>query len=300
MKKGQSLINKKVVVVSHQAPSRSKPKKPIATQKRAVPSQKIVKVSQNKAKVPKKPINWRKLRRGVIIVGLVIIVLGLGYGLFCSNYFRVRDIEISGTEFLSAPEIHDRALTALTGPVWQLWRVNFWLTTSRRVCRNLEDYQLIGCRVRRHWPNKLTLVVTEEPPVAIWQEGSRYYLVDQFGRIIKEDSAVNASSWPVIQNQGDTLANDNKVAANPALWTMILAIKNSQWPNGEPHNFIFNNNEPNSLRVIGTQGQIIKLNLRHDLESQLALWRMGQSKFSTQLSEAKIIDLRYGDRIIYQ
>ncbi len=153
MKKGQSLINKKVVVVSHQAPSRSKPKKPIATQKRAVPSQKIVKVSQNKAKVPKKPINWRKLRRGVIIVGLVIIVLGLGYGLFCSNYFRVRDIEISGTEFLSAPEIHDRALTALTGPVWQLWRGNFWLTTSRRVCRNLEDYQLIGCRVRRHWPN---------------------------------------------------------------------------------------------------------------------------------------------------
>ena len=300
MKKGRSSINSKVVVISHQAPSKSRPKKQIATPKRVAPPQKIVKVSQNKAKAPKQPINWRKIKRGVIIAGAVIIVAGFSYGLFCSRYFRVRDIEVSGVKLLPALEIHDRAFTALTGPVWQLWRGNFWLTTSRQVCRHLEDYKLIGCRVRRHWPNKLTLVITEEPPVAIWQEDNWYYLVDRFGRILKEETMSGTSSWPVVKNEGDHMVADREITVNPALWSMILAIKEAKWPTGEPHNFVFNNNEPNSLGVIGPQGQIVKLNLRHDLESQLALWRAGQSKFSTQLSEAKIIDLRYGDRIIYQ
>ena len=305
MKHGQSSVNRKVVVISHQTPSRSIPKntkKPIVTKKRVVSSQKIVKVSQNKDKTtaPKKPINWRKLKRGVIIVGLVIIILGLSYGLFCSNYFRVKDIAVSGVKLLPTSEIHDRAFAVLTGPVWQLWRGNFWLTTSRRVCRELEDYQLLECRVRRHWPNKLTLIITEEPPVAIWQENNWYYLVDRLGRILKADTVSDTSSLPVIKNEGDYMVADREITVNPALWSMILAIKEAKWPTGEPHNFIFNNNEPNSLGVIGPKGQIVKLNLQHDLESQLALWRAGQSKFSAQLSEAKIIDLRYGDRIIYQ
>ncbi len=300
MNKGRQPVNKKVVVMSHSAPVKSVPKKRVTVKKSVTTSQKIVKVSQNKVKAPKKSINWRQFKRGVIIVGLVIIVLGLGYGLFCSNYFRVRDIEISGVKLLPAEDIHELAVSALSGPGWQLWRGNFWLTTSQRVCRKLEDYKFTDCRLRRHWPNKLTLVVAEEPPVVMWQENSRYYLVDRFGRILKEDSTASAASWPVIKNKGDNLVTSDKIAANPALWSMIVAIRQAKWPTGEPHNFLFDDDEPNTLEVVDPKGQIVKLNLRRDLESQLALWRAGQSKFSTQLSEAKVIDLRYGDRIIYQ
>ena len=40
--------------------------------------------------------------------------------------------------------------------------------------------------------------------------------------------------------------------------------------------------------------------MRESLDNQLRLWQVGQSKFAQQLSQAKVIDLRYGDRIIFQ
>ena len=134
--------------------------------------------------------------------------------------------------------------------------------------------------------------------MAIWQENGWYYWVNRFGQVVKQEQPNEASAklFSVIENKG----TDRQVLINQLVWPMIGQIIQADWPEKTPQKFNFNSQEPNSLEVVAENQQIIKLTLRRDLSQQLELWQAGRGKFGQQLSQAQVIDLRYGDRIIYQ
>lgn len=248
---------------------------------------------------PKK-LNWRKIGRGAVLVAIILIVIAASYGLLCSPYFRATSVSIDGAKLLEANTLSQQAETALKGHFWQIWRGNFWLASTKCLCQPLKDYNLVDCRLKRHWPNKLTLEIQEEPVVAIWQENGWYYWVDRFGRVVKQElpNPASAKLYPIINSQ-DTLVNERQVAISSDFWPLIVASQ-TEWLGTAPRNFNFNSQEPNSLQAVLANQQIVKLTLRNSLADQLKLWQSGQSKFAQQLSQAKVIDLRYGDRIIFQ
>ncbi|NCU44398.1 hypothetical protein EOM71_01830 [Candidatus Falkowbacteria bacterium] len=248
---------------------------------------------------PKK-FNWRKIGRGAVLVAISSIVIAASYGLLCSPYFRATSVSIDGAKLLEANTLSQQAETALKGHFWQIWRGNFWLASTKCLCQPLKDYNLVDCRLKRHWPNKLTLEIQEEPVVAIWQENGWYYWVDRFGRVVKQELPNQASAklYPIINSQ-DTLVNERQVVISSDFWPLIVASQ-TEWLGTAPRNFNFNSQEPNSLQAVLANQQIVKLTLRNSLADQLKLWQSGQSKFAQQLSQAKVIDLRYGDRIIFQ
>ncbi|HNW19653.1 MAG TPA: cell division protein FtsQ/DivIB [bacterium] len=247
-----------------------------------------------------KGVNWRKIGRGAVLIAAIVLIGGLIYGLLGSPYFRASSVSIDGAQLLDANILRQQSETALQGHVWQFWSGNFWLASSKRYCRPLQEYNLVSCRLKRQWPNKLTLKIEEEPVVAIWQENNWYYWVDRFGRVVKQESpnAASAKLYPVIKSR-DTLVTERQVAINPDLWPLIIASQ-TNWLGSVPHNFIFSQQEPNSIQAVLDNQQIIKLTMRESLDNQLRLWQVGQSKFAQHLSQAKVIDLRYGDRIIFQ
>jgi len=138
--------------------------------------------------------------------------------------------------------------------------------------------------------------------VAVWQENGWNYTVDRLGRLIKKEiiGENKSKNQPIIINQSQiSLVNGSQVEINQGIWSMITDSQ-SIWVGKSPKTFNFNNDEPNSLQAVGENDQVIKLSLRRGLGEQLGLWQSGRSKFADQLSKAKVIDLRYGDRIIYQ
>ena len=244
--------------------------------------------------------NWRKIGRGAVLIILITLIIGGVYGLFCSSYFRAASVSIDGVKLLDGNTLRQQSETALRGHFWQIWQGNFWLASAKRYCGPLQEYNLASCRLKRRWPNKLTLKIEEEPVIAIWQENGWYYWVDRFGRVVKQEipNPTSAKLYPVIESQ-DILVNERRVTISPDFWPLIAASQTS-WLGSVPHRFIFNNQEPNSIQAILDNQQIVKLTLRDSLDDQLKLWQAGQSKFAQQLSQAKVIDLRYGDRIIFQ
>jgi len=247
-------------------------------------------------------VNWSKIKTSGLIVGSFLLIIGVSYTLFCTPYFRARELAISGLELLNPDEVSIRASQALGGPKWRLWQGNFWLATSSSFCRPLSDYNLINCRLKKQWPNKLTLIIKEEPAIAIWQENGWNYLVDRLGRIIKQEiiGENKPKNYPIIINQSSvSLINDKQIEVSQGIWSIVTESQ-TIWVGKSPQTFNFNSDEPNSLQAIGENEQLIKLSLRRGLNQQLGLWQSGRSKFAEQLSQAKIIDLRYGDRIIYQ
>lgn len=247
-------------------------------------------------------INWPQLKLISLIVGGCLVMLGGCYGLFCTPYFRARELAISGLELLNPDEVSTKANQALNGPKWRLWQGNFWLATSRSFCRPLDEYNLISCRLKKQWPNKLTVVIREEPAIAIWQENGWNYLIDRFGRVIQQEiiGENKPKNYPIIVNQGAVgLVEDGQIEVGQGVWSLVTESQ-TIWVGKNPQIFNFNNDEPNSLQAVGENEQLIKLSLRRGLNQQLGLWQSGRSKFAEQLSKAKVIDLRYGDRIIYQ
>ncbi|NCU44063.1 hypothetical protein EOM71_00080 [Candidatus Falkowbacteria bacterium] len=244
--------------------------------------------------------NWRQIGRGAIWIALIALVVGIVYGLFCSPYFRAASVSIDGVKLLDGNTLCQQSETALKGHFWQIWQGNFWLASAKRYCRPLQEYNLASCRLKRQWPNKLTLKIEEEPVVAIWQENGWYYWVDRLGRVVKQElpNSASAKLYPIVNSQ-DTVVNERQVAINHDFWSLIAASQAS-WLGQAPRNFNFNNQEPNSLQAVLANQQVVKLTLRNSLADQLKLWQSGQSKFAQQLSQAKVIDLRYGDRIIFQ
>lgn len=250
-----------------------------------------------------KSADWRKIGRGAVLIGIVLASLSAGYGLFGTAYFRATSLTIQGTKLLNNDELRQQASTVLNGAGWRFWQNNFWLASTDRFCQTLQNYNLADCQLRRHWPNKLIVEVQEEPTVAIWQENGWYYWVDRLGRVIKQElpNPASAKQYPVINNTGsDSLVSDRQITQlDPSFWQLI-AMSQTNWLGQAPKAFNFNRQEPNSLQAIIDNQQVIKLTLRRGLSEQLKLWQAGQGKFAQQLSQAKVIDLRYGDRIIYQ
>jgi len=247
-----------------------------------------------------KGTNWRKIGRGAALVAIIVLIIGMIYGLFGSSYFRATSVSIDGVKLLDGNVLRQQSETALKGHFWQFWPGNFWLASAKRYCRPLQEYNLVSCRLKRQWPNKLTLKIEEEPVIAIWQENGWYYWVDRLGRVVKQESpnAASAKLYPVIDSR-DTLVAERQVVIDPDFWQLIAASQ-TNWLGSIPHQFIFNQQEPNSIQAVLDNQQIVKLTLRDSLDDQLKLWQAGQSKFAQQLSQAKVIDLRYGDRIIFQ
>lgn len=247
-----------------------------------------------------KGINWRKISRGAALIAIIVLIIGIMYGLFGSPYFKAVSVSIDGAKLLDRDVLCQQSEAALNGHFWQFWSGNFWLASTERYCRPLQKYNLTSCRLKRQWPNKLTLKIEEEPVTAIWQENGWYYWVDRLGRIVKQElpNAASAKLYPVI-NSRDTLVVERQIVINPNFWQLVAASQTS-WLGSVPHQFIFSQQEPNSIQAVLDNQQIIKLTLRNSLDDQLKLWQAGQSKFAQQLSQAKVIDLRYGDQIIFQ
>ena len=301
VKKNKKQKQPRNVVVMQQPTKRtSLPTRRASSKTKPVKAMRQTTGKSNKPAKATKTINWRKIGRGVAISVIIVLLGGIVYGLFGSAYFRVTTISIDGTQFLDENIMRQQVETALNGPIWQFWAGNWWLASTKRYCQPLQEYNLISCRLKRQWPNKLTLKIQEEPVVTIWQENGWYYWVDRFGRVVKQEAPNPASAklYPVVDSR-DRLVTDRQVAVDTKLWSLITASQ-TNWLGSAPQQFIFKQQEPNSLQAVLDNQQIIKLTLRDSLDNQLKLWQAGQSKFAQQLSQAKIIDLRYGDRIIFQ
>lgn len=64
--------------------------------------------------------------------------------------------------------------------------------------------------VQRQWPSTLYIRLTEQYPIALWQKGTQYHLIDDQGHVIAGHDLKNYGSLPI-------LTGDNAPAEAPAL-----------------------------------------------------------------------------------
>jgi cell division protein FtsQ len=131
-------------------------------------------------------------------VALTLLVAG-GNALLHLNYFRVQSIEITGNTHESAGE-----LISVTGLDQNPPMIS---VSSKSITNQARSLRWVECiRVSRHWPHRLTLIVTERKPVAVAADSSgALFLVDAHGvqldppavgvNLPRLEASTSGSSW---------------------------------------------------------------------------------------------------------
>jgi cell division protein FtsQ len=126
---------------------------------------------------PAEPVTRR--RAPFVILALLVLVLTAGIAgkrVVDAGYFRVEGAAVRGT-LMTTPEAV-REAAGVEGR--QLWDVNAGAVAE--AVRALPAVQ--DARVERGPPNRITIVVTERTPAAVWRVGGAVLVVDEDGVVL--------------------------------------------------------------------------------------------------------------------
>lgn len=169
------------------------------------------KVTPNKVKIQRKPIEWKKYLRplrtsALVLTGIAVIsgVLYGGYRAFESaTFFKIKNIEITNAKHLTREEI-----LALAG-------VEAGQNLARKNLKQMgeqlsQNPWIESVRIHRYLPDRLSIAITEREPVATVNMNYIYYL-DKKGTVFKVLNQGDKLDYPVV-----TGFNEEELSSNPA------------------------------------------------------------------------------------
>jgi cell division protein FtsQ len=151
--------------------------------------------------------------------------------------------------------------------------------------------------VRRVWPRRLVVTVTERVPVAVWQVGGVTYTVDGDGVVL--DLTPGPSLLTIYQLDGAPgLAPGDRVDGDTVRLATRLRdvaparvgrqITRFEWTQGA------------GLEVTTDRGERVRFGDGANLDYKLAVWRALMDQARKDKREVREIDLRFEDRVVYR
>ncbi|WHT21357.1 FtsQ-type POTRA domain-containing protein [Crossiella sp. CA-258035] len=117
----------------------------------------------------------RRLLRPWVLMSVVTVLVGLGYLLYYTGLFAVREVRIDGLKALSAEEIRTAANVPEGTPLLQV-------DTAEVAARIGTVPRVFTVNVERSFPSSLVVTVDERTPVGVFNGAEGPQLVDGTGR----------------------------------------------------------------------------------------------------------------------
>ncbi|MEK7447545.1 MAG: FtsQ-type POTRA domain-containing protein [Patescibacteria group bacterium] len=127
-----------------------------------------------------------------------ISVVGILYLMFFSGVFNVNQINVKETKEIKPETIKEDVEKRLNG---QLFEKNIFLFDKDSVTRELKkSYALKSIRIKKQYPTKLDVAVEEYILELQWLSGGKYYLIDEKGKAVVEQSG-KKENIPVVEDK---------------------------------------------------------------------------------------------------
>ncbi|MBU0964982.1 MAG: FtsQ-type POTRA domain-containing protein [Proteobacteria bacterium] len=133
----------------------------------------------------------------MISIGFAFVIAGgiigmIAYqGLSRSVFFQVEEVDIKGCVRTTTNEIFSWSGLDV--------KTNLWAVRIGRIRKKLESQNWIAtAEVKRNWPNKLSIVVSERKPIALLSLKSGLYYVDRRAVVFADVLPVDDRDFPVI------------------------------------------------------------------------------------------------------
>jgi cell division septal protein FtsQ len=188
-------------------------------------TQRKKKVAVNRVKVQRKPLNLKKYLRplGKLALGLSGVALVYGMLLFAwrvigsATFFRLKTVEVSSSKRLSRDEI-----LAMAGvePGRDLLRMNL-----KRMGEQIAQNPWVETvRIRRYYPDGLSISIVEREPLAVVNMGFFYYL-DKKSTVFKVLNQGDRLDYPVVTGFSEEDLNSDPAGTKEALQATCELLK---------------------------------------------------------------------------
>ena len=236
------------------------------------------------------------------IFAVITVISILIWLLFFSTLFKIKKIEISGTEGNMASEIEliasDLAENRLIG------KNNLLLYNKSELIKILnEKYYLDNLVIKRKFLHTLAISLRERQLAAVWREDEQYYYIDGDGNVINQTDPLNINglSYPLIENLTAIKIDGRKANINKEAIDYILNLFNEfkdKKHNFEIERFIVDR-DVNTVKMAILSGPKIYFNIKTSLAEQTAkLDLIIKDKLKNDFKTVKeYIDLRYPNNV---
>jgi cell division protein FtsQ len=258
------------------------------------------KVAANRVKVQRKPLNLGKYLRplGKIILGLagVITVCGVLFVVYrflgSVTFFRLKNIEVSNAKRLTRAQILEIADVRAGS---DLARLNLKQMGKQLTLNPWVE----NVRIRRYFPDTLSIAVTEREPLAVVNMGYFYYL-DNKGTVFKVLNQGDKLDYPVVTGFSEEDLNNDPNGTKEALKATCELMKILR----EKGAFILADvseihyDKGYGFTLFTTSGSLpVKIG-SGDFDAKIARFARIYRELMAQQPTLRYIDLDYNDKIV--
>lgn len=248
--------------------------------------------------------SW-KLRFFFIV--LFLSVIGLGWLVFFSNIFKIKNIKISGLERMPATEIENLVWAQTTNKKFFIGQgSNLFLFSEDGFMNALKQrYYFESARLDKRLPGVIVINIKEKIPKAVWSEDGKAYYIDEQGMIISEIPAIPAGSnaYLTVENRGGAKIAGRQADIDKEKLDFIVKVSEELKSN----NFLFAldkfivDQDINTVKIILINAPMIFLNTKVKVVDQInKLIILHEDELKSEFTKKTYIDLRYGDVIYYR
>ncbi|MFH1822692.1 MAG: cell division protein FtsQ/DivIB [Patescibacteria group bacterium] len=269
--------------------------------------------SKNKHKNPffqnKRRSNFSQfltLKIKLIIISVFIVSGGCIYFFCFTNFFIIKQIEITGLTKLTSAEIEEIAWQQTNGRRFIIGsQKNIFLFNETKLINTLNSsYGFDQIIITKKIPNLIKLELKEKSYAFIWHENEKYYYTDINGSVINEVSPleITGKKYPLIYNETNNQIINNKIGVDIRYVDYVLKLFNEFKSSNEIiiERFIIDQ-ELNTIKMVIISGPQVYFNIEEDLTKQInKLLVVKKEKLKDDFNKKSYIDLRFGDRVYYR
>lgn len=250
-----------------------------------------------------------------LAVFLFIVLVGAAvYFVFFSQYFAIKDVEISGTEKISQDDLRGLIGSQLAARRFFIFNQSNIFVFDGKTAEKIidEKYALNSLKIDKSLPGTLKISLEEKKPAIIWKTDDKFYLVDWGGTVISEIPPGEVSGYPGNQ-PGAKMAvvfddNNAEVAVKEEILTSQIVqdindLQNnlSQTTELRVLNFAMANHDDPTIKCLTGEGWEAYFSFVNDLNAQVNKLKVFlEEKNQEQRKGLQYVDLRFEDRVYYK
>lgn len=242
----------------------------------------------------RKPKKEKSRKGRIILVWILFLILVLGYVLFLSPIFEIKEIKISGNRVVGVEEIES-----------VINQGNFFLVTENKLKNTLNSnfprIALIDIK-KDIFIQSIDIKIIERKEIGIFCKQDCYY-IDEQGVAFEKAPQTSGTLILVIKDNSEGEVEIGKNAIEKEFMADLIDLRNYLADQLELRvlEFIIESGVSEDLRVDTNEGWYILFDRSLDLQNQIEALRLVlEEKIKEERSSLEYIDLRIVNRVYYK
>lgn len=238
---------------------------------------------------------------------LFLLIIGLGWLVFFSTFFKIKNVKIFGLERTPATEIESLVWSQTNAKKFLIGqRSNLFLFSENDFMNALnQKYYFGSVQLSKRLPGTIIIKIKEKPPIAIWSEDGKTYYIDEQGMVISEIPTVSAgsSAYLTVENRGAVKIAGRQANIDKEKLDFVIKadeeLKNNKFLFALDRFII--DQDVNTVKIILVNAPMVFLNTKAQAADQInKLIVLYKDELKSEFAKKSYIDLRYGDMIYYR